>query len=170
MDTKVATQSLSPASSSGKELPMDYGIENQYKADLTDGFLKVYMPASTLKPAEILAHNTKKENESNSKKGTNETNESKPETDCIPETVLQYERQLRKIQAAKRASSPLVKSQVHIEHNDKNIVVANKPSGVLTVPGINSNPSLLSFLHQEYNSEIEDNMLMEHMIIHRLDM
>ena len=88
----------------------------------------------------------------------------------IPETVLQYERQYRKNQAAKRASAPLSKSQLNIIHNDENIVVASKPSGVLTVPGINSNPSLLSLIHEKYNKDIEDKMKMDHMIIHRLDM
>ena len=112
-------------------------------------------------------------------------------TTTIPETVLQFQRQLRKTQAAKRASAPLDRSQLKIIHNDKHMVVVNKPSGVLTVPGINSNPSMLTLLYEKYREEMNENinikahdcaqgqykdadvdceMKREHMIIHRLDM
>ncbi len=107
----------------------------------------------------------------------------------IPESVLQYERQMRKAQAAKRASTPLSPSKLQIIHDDTQMVVVNKPSGVLTVPGINSNPSMLSLLYEIYKNELNtntnenanendgttstsshDEMKMEHMITHRLDM
>ena len=146
---------------------------NQYKTDLSDGILKVYMKPDDVQPTEKLELKTGKSIQSNSdldKKHGDGAIESKIETDCIPETVLQYERQLRKIQAAKRASTPLTKAQLCVIYNDENIIVVDKPSGVLTVPGVNSNPSLLSLLHKEFYSDIENGMLMEHMIIHRLDM
>lgn len=87
-----------------------------------------------------------------------------------PDTVVQYERQLRKIQAASRASTPLCKTQLHILHNDESLVVVNKPSGVLTVPGIHSNPSILTMLYDMFQHEMESAMKREHMIVHRLDM
>jgi tRNA pseudouridine32 synthase/23S rRNA pseudouridine746 synthase len=109
--------------------------------------------------------------------------ETETEATHIPETVLQFQRQMRKTQAAKRSSTPLSKSQLRIIHNDKHIIVVNKPSGVLTVPGINSNPCMLTLLHEEYKHEMDSNaktdadadtnhieMKREHMIIHRLDM
>jgi len=88
----------------------------------------------------------------------------------IPETVLQFQRQLRKTQAAKRASTPLHKSQLRIVYDDEHMVVVNKPSGVLTVPGINSNPSMFSLLYEIYKQELDAEMKPEHMIVHRLDM
>jgi len=105
--------------------------------------------------------------------------DTETEATNIPETVLQFQRQMRKTQAAKRASTPLSKSQLRIIHNDKHIIVVNKPSGFLTVPGINSNPCMLTLLHEEYKHEMDSNtdadanhieMKREHMIIHRLDM
>ena len=88
----------------------------------------------------------------------------------IPDSVLQFQRQLRKTQAAKRASTPLLRSQLQILYNDVSIVVVNKPSGVLTVPGVNSNPSMLTLLHNEFKNELDPKMKRDHMIIHRLDM
>ena len=88
----------------------------------------------------------------------------------IPETVLQFERQKRKVQAAKRASTPLSQSQLQIIHSDEHLIVVNKPSGVLTVPGINSNPSMLTLLYEMYQNDLGVDMKREHMITHRLDM
>lgn len=88
----------------------------------------------------------------------------------FPETVVQYQKQLRKMQAAARASAPLHNLQLHILHSDEDIVVVNKPSGVLTVPGIHSNPSILTLLYEKFQNELEPGMKREHMIVHRLDM
>jgi 23S rRNA-/tRNA-specific pseudouridylate synthase len=87
--------------------------------------------------------------------------------DIIPETVLQYERQLRKTKAADRAGSAVSKEQhLHVLYEDPHLVVANKPSGILCVPGINHNPSLLTVVHEEYAPSLpRDNI-----IVHRLDM
>mmetsp|Transcript_10577 Transcript_10577/g.19732 ORF Transcript_10577/g.19732 Transcript_10577/m.19732 type:complete len:437 (-) Transcript_10577:374-1684(-) len=96
------------------------------------------------------------------------------ESKQIPETVIQYERQLRKIQAASRASTPLCTSQLHrsIIYNDESMVVVNKPSGVLTVPGIHSNPSILTMLYDLFQHEMDPTTMTkkENMIVHRLDM
>ena len=151
--------------------------ENLYTANLSNGFLKVHM-----NPASPISNNG-----SNDIRRTDEVKKNPPHTfendglnnlqtggtestDLIPDTVLQYERQLRKNKAAKKASTPISSSQLHVIHNDSNIIVANKPSGVLTVPGVNSNPNLLGLIYDTYNNEIEKDMKMEHMIIHRLDM
>jgi Pseudouridylate synthases, 23S RNA-specific len=101
---------------------------------------------------------------------TTTDNKNKDDGIRIPETVIQYERQLRKTQAASRASTPLCKTQLHILHNDESVVVVNKPSGVLTVPGIHSNPSILTMLYDKFQHEMESTMKREHMIVHRLDM
>lgn len=91
---------------------------------------------------------------------------SSPE-DIIPETVLQYERQLRKCKAADKAGSPVTKEQhLHVLYEDPHLVVTNKPSGILCVPGINHNPCLLSLVHEEYAPSLPK----DKMIVHRLDM
>jgi len=72
--------------------------------------------------------------------------------ELIPETVIQYQRQLRKVQAAQRASQPhpSLTNRIHVVYHDEHIVVVNKPSGLLSVPGLNHNPSMLSMVHSEY--------------------
>ena len=89
-------------------------------------------------------------------------------SDAIPETVLRYERQMRKIQAADRAGAP-VTAEEHLQviYDDEHIVVADKPSGVLCVPGVNKNPSLLTVVYDTYGCESN---VMDSMICHRLDM
>mmetsp|Transcript_30482 Transcript_30482/g.32836 ORF Transcript_30482/g.32836 Transcript_30482/m.32836 type:complete len:461 (-) Transcript_30482:152-1534(-) len=148
--------------------------EDKYFLQIENGFMKVFMmPIATKKQVVVetpTSNNTnipleKEENES--KSGCCYRN-TQPST--LPETVLQFQRQLRKTQAAKRASTPLHKSQLQIIHNDAHIVVVNKPSGFLTVPGVNSNPSMLGLLYEEYKHELHPEMKRDHMIVHRLDM
>ena len=135
--------------------------EDKYIVEIKNHFMKVSMPIST--------------------QGQQRTESKVPSTDggienehthqtTIPDSVLQFQRQLRKTQAAKRASTPLLRSQLQILYNDVSIVVVNKPSGVLTVPGVNSNPSMLTLLHNEFKNELDPKMKRDHMIIHRLDM
>ena len=59
--------------------------------------------------------------------------------DVLEESVLQYQRQWRKTQAAKRAGTTLTNDQFQqaIVYEDQDIICVNKPAGVLTVPGIN---------------------------------
>lgn len=90
-------------------------------------------------------------------------------TDTIPPSVLQYERQMRKIRAAARAGAPVTKEEhLDVIHDDEYLVVTSKPSGVLCVPGVNQHPSLLTVVYQEYGAAIPDTM--DKMIVHRLDM
>ncbi len=94
----------------------------------------------------------------------------------IPESVLVYEQQLRKRQAAKKAGAPATLDQLHVVYVDDDLVVVNKPSGMLCVPGLNDNPSLLSLVHETFAKPSADfgnnhnNMNPNGMIVHRLDM
>ena len=99
----------------------------------------------------------------------------------IPASVLQYERQLRKTRAADRASKTNVNVKDHLKtiYSDDHIVVTNKPSGILCVPGVNKNKSLLDLVHEVYGSAnetyensapAESSFPRDSMIVHRLDM
>lgn len=89
-------------------------------------------------------------------------------TDTIPETVLQFERQSRKAKAAKKAEQNLTKEEhLKILFQDEHLVVTDKPSGILCVPGIHKRSSLLTLVHTEFASQIQP---MDKLIVHRLDM
>lgn len=102
----------------------------------------------------------------------------------IPESVLQYQRQMRKIQAADRAGKTNVNVDDHLRtvYVDDDIVVADKPSGILCVPGVNKNKSLLDLVFNMYgnaDSSAEAGVAYteqlslfprDSMIVHRLDM
>ena len=164
-----------------------YADEDKYRVEIEDGFMKIAMrqvsipgkkeggeslskttiSSSEVKTAEINTANIISDEQHN----TNTTNDrDSPATAKIPDTVLQFQRQKRKNQAAKRASTPLPRSQLQIVYDDEHMIVVNKPSGVLTVPGINANPSMLSLLYEIYKEELGPDMKKEHMIVHRLDM
>lgn len=70
----------------------------------------------------------------------------------IPESVLQYERQMRKLRASDRASKTNVNIQDHLHtvHVDEHVVVVNKPSGILCVPGVNGHRSMLDLVFDAY--------------------
>mmetsp|Transcript_24970 Transcript_24970/g.52856 ORF Transcript_24970/g.52856 Transcript_24970/m.52856 type:complete len:494 (-) Transcript_24970:479-1960(-) len=112
-----------------------------------------------------------------------ETSRNDPTTlQSIPESVLQYERQMRKLRAADRASKTNVNIQDHLHtvYSDDHVVVANKPSGILCVPGVNKNKSLLDLVFDVYGSANESTekneaslttpLKRDSMIVHRLDM
>jgi tRNA pseudouridine32 synthase / 23S rRNA pseudouridine746 synthase len=84
----------------------------------------------------------------------------------IPDSVLLYERQMRKAQHAKKTGQ-LLPEELQVIYVDEWIVVVNKPAGVLTVPGINNHPSLLDRVHALYGEQMTDPA---NMIVHRLDM
>jgi 23S rRNA-/tRNA-specific pseudouridylate synthase len=71
-----------------------------------------------------------------------------------PAAVLQYQRQLRKVQANQRSLQPLnIQDHLHIlypqdDDNDNDIIVVNKPSGVLCVPGLHNKPNLTSLVRE----------------------
>lgn len=88
-------------------------------------------------------------------------------SDGTPTSVLLYERQLRKAQHSKKVGLALSSHDVQVVYVDKHLVVVNKPPGMLTVPGVNCNPSLLDLVHEQYGKGIRDPATM---IVHRLDM
>lgn len=106
----------------------------------------------------------------------------------IPESVLQYQRQMRKLQAADRAGKTNVNvdDHLHTVYVDDHIVVTDKPSGILCVPGVNKYKSLLDLVFDLYgggaDSGAEDTgkeqplvaptsvFPRDSMIVHRLDM
>ncbi|KAL3796263.1 hypothetical protein HJC23_008583 [Cyclotella cryptica] len=115
--------------------------------------------------------------------------EEMPQKTCptsVPESVLQYERQLRKIQASDRASKTSVTVEDHLLtiHVDEHLVVTNKPSGILCVPGVNKYRSLLDLVYEVYgegkvqqskqdgidNQMRQSPLPRDSMIVHRLDM
>ena len=100
-----------------------------------------------------------------------ETSRSKSgsEVEGVPDSVLQFERQKRKFAHDKVLG--ITPNSLDVVYHDDHIVVVNKPSGVLTVPGLNGRPSILDLVYDNY-AKIDDDepMMKEHMICHRLDM
>lgn len=105
----------------------------------------------------------------------------------IPDSVLQYERQLRKIQASDRASKTNVTVEDHLKvlYVDEHLVVVDKSSGILCVPGVNKYRSLLDLVYETFGGGSADNsetnestdsqedsscLPRDSMIVHRLDM
>ena len=85
-------------------------------------------------------------------------NNAAEEEQEVPSSVLQYQRQLRKIQAADRASKTSVNISKHLHtiYTDDHIVVTNKPSGILCVPGVNKNKSLLDLVFDVYGASDDE--------------
>jgi tRNA pseudouridine32 synthase / 23S rRNA pseudouridine746 synthase len=88
-------------------------------------------------------------------------------TASVPESVLTYERQLRKAQHERKSSLPLSASDLQVIYVDDHLVVVSKPPGVLTVPGIHCKSCLLDLVHQRYGQNMTDPVKMT---VHRLDM
>ena len=106
--------------------------------------------------------------------------------DDIPFSVLEFERQKRKAQHTKKVGT--VPSHLDVVYQDDDIVVVNKPPGVLTVPGVNQHGCLLDLVFEQFGFQDEnrnsslsedddnDNAASQeqpnkvHMIVHRLDM
>jgi len=78
------------------------------------------------------------------------------------------EKQLAKLRLKDQTSKQLEKEELVIIHEDKNILVVDKPSGVLTVPGKENNPSLAYTVHA--NVKTTDLPTGDHMVVHRLGM
>lgn len=94
------------------------------------------------------------------------------EEEVIESSVLQYQRQLRKTQAAKRAGAVLSEDQLQTVYQDDAIVVVNKPAGVLCVPGIRNNDSVANLLFNRLQQEELPDKCQDacSMAVHRLDM
>jgi len=86
------------------------------------------------------------------------------DTDNDP--VWRLERQLRKAQHERKASVKLTAEDLDVVYCDEHIVVVNKPSGVLTVPGLHDRSSILTLVREKY----QDTILPDKQIVHRLDM
>jgi len=87
--------------------------------------------------------------------------------DNIPESVRQFERQMKKQRAEQRVARPVTIEDLRVVYIDKYIVVANKPAGRLTVPGLRGNPSLAQLIFDTFGCE---SGLVAKVVVHRLDM
>jgi 23S rRNA-/tRNA-specific pseudouridylate synthase len=87
----------------------------------------------------------------------------------IPESVLQYERQRRKVQANQRSLTPLtIAEHLKIVYEDEDLIVTiNKASGLLCVSGLYNKPNLLDLVCQ--HCKLPKESASPH-IVHRLDM
>ena len=140
--------------------------ENRYRTEFKDAHLNVFLSSN----ANFDNYTTIKVH----KKDDQLVNDSMVMVDGIlmkeEEAIkLKWERQMRKVRAADRASNTKVTKEdhLHILHLDEHFVAVNKPSGILCVPGIHCHDSLLTLVHKEIGSSLEK---LEQMIVHRLDM
>lgn len=78
------------------------------------------------------------------------------------------EKQLAKLRLKDQTSKQLEKEDLVIIHEDKNILVVDKPSGVLTVPGKHDVPSLAATVYE--HAQPKDLKCGDHMVVHRLGM
>eukprot|EP00587_Corethron_hystrix_P006537 CAMPEP_0113314372 /NCGR_PEP_ID=MMETSP0010_2-20120614/10456_1 /TAXON_ID=216773 ORGANISM="Corethron hystrix, Strain 308" /NCGR_SAMPLE_ID=MMETSP0010_2 /ASSEMBLY_ACC=CAM_ASM_000155 /LENGTH=348 /DNA_ID=CAMNT_0000170639 /DNA_START=483 /DNA_END=1529 /DNA_ORIENTATION=- /assembly_acc=CAM_ASM_000155 len=83
------------------------------------------------------------------------------------ELALEYERKMKAAAARSRAGTVPEPEDLPVIYVDEHIVVVNKPSGVLCVPGVRLQPSIADVVHQIYRCESGD---LAKMIVHRLDM
>mmetsp|Transcript_48519 Transcript_48519/g.52411 ORF Transcript_48519/g.52411 Transcript_48519/m.52411 type:complete len:373 (-) Transcript_48519:436-1554(-) len=77
------------------------------------------------------------------------------------------EQQLEKMRLKDQQSKQLTKEDLILIHEDKNILVVDKPSGVLTVPGKKNNPSLADTVYENIKTSLPSG---DHMVVHRLGM
>eukprot|EP00591_Stephanopyxis_turris_P000741 CAMPEP_0195512864 /NCGR_PEP_ID=MMETSP0794_2-20130614/4668_1 /TAXON_ID=515487 /ORGANISM="Stephanopyxis turris, Strain CCMP 815" /LENGTH=469 /DNA_ID=CAMNT_0040640743 /DNA_START=166 /DNA_END=1575 /DNA_ORIENTATION=+ len=99
------------------------------------------------------------------------TRTTKSVLDCdnrIPESVLRYERQMKKARQEGRLGKYVGIEQLKVIYIDEHIVVIDKPSGVLCVPGLNRNPyNITQVVFDAFGCESDR---VDKMIVHRLDM
>ena len=131
-------------SSDGKDVTITLSTTNsqqQQKQDKNDNY-----DGNSTKQQEISQDNNDKEQSTTTNSSATTTT-----TKQIPDSVLQYERQLRKVQAEQRASKLLtVTEHLNIIYEDDYLIVCNKPSGILAVPGIKQKHSLLDLVYYEH--------------------
>lgn len=77
------------------------------------------------------------------------------------------EKQRAKMRLKDEKSLELSKEDLVLVHEDKNILVIDKPTGVLTVSGKGNHPSLANAVHEHIKSSLPSG---DHMIVHRLGM
>jgi len=78
-----------------------------------------------------------------------------------------FEAQLEKMKAKDSTSATLTKEDLKVVYEDEHIVVIDKPSGVLCVPGKENNPSLQQAVFEAFGSESNR---ADKMVVHRLGM
>ena len=96
----------------------------------------------------------------------------------IPESVLIYERQMRRAQHAKKVGRVLDPHDLEVLYVDDAIVVVNKPPGVLSVPGIHNHASILDLVYAKYATPLQQQQQQQQQcdadpstwVVHRLDM
>jgi len=106
-------------------------------------------------------------------KGTIKIAEASKRNVCLDQGTLsegkasRQEKTALKFAAENRASKPLTREEhLHILYMDEYICVINKPSGVLSVPGVRRNPSVAGLVFDLLKPQID----MDQMVVHRLDM
>jgi tRNA pseudouridine32 synthase/23S rRNA pseudouridine746 synthase len=80
---------------------------------------------------------------------------------------IQRDQLVQKIRVERQATQPVPLEALEILYCDAHICVANKPSGVLSVPGPRRNPSLANLVYDVLQPPDID---LDQMIVHRLDM
>ena len=87
----------------------------------------------------------------------------------VPESVLQYQRHLREVKANQKSLRPLtIEEHLKVVYEDDAVIVTNKPSGVLCVPGLNNKTNLLlDLVCQHCNLSLQER---SKRIVHRWDM
>lgn len=83
------------------------------------------------------------------------------------DVVSKYEAQMEKMAEKDKTSSALSKDDLKVLHNDDDIIVVEKPSGILCVPDKANNPSLNAAVFAAHPNESND---MSKMAVHRLGM
>ena len=97
----------------------------------------------------------------------NSQNDNEDDDEEVVNIAWQLERQRRKVQHSQKVGQPIGKLDICYE--DEHVVIVNKPSGVLTVPGVRQHPSLLDAVHA-HASLLDKLKCATHRIVHRLDM
>jgi tRNA pseudouridine32 synthase / 23S rRNA pseudouridine746 synthase len=124
-------------------------------------YLSPSIPSASLKPSSVTP-STKKET-------------TNPKQSKQKEIVVEYEQKVERMHMAKRAKTT-ISEQIEVVFYDENMVVVYKPPGVLCVPDINNNPSLLDIVWSQYgnagkvNADDSEHNKPSSMIVNRLDM
>jgi len=81
------------------------------------------------------------------------------------DVVSRYEEQMEKMREKDKNSIAISKDDLKVVHSDEHIVVVEKPSNVLCVPGKEGNPSLAQAVYDKFGGDSVDKM-----VVHRLGM
>lgn len=96
--------------------------------------------------------------DNNNSTDNDNTNSNTASNNVVPDSVLQYERQLRKVEANRKSITPVNrKDHLRIVYEDEYLIVTNKPSGILCVPGLHNKPNLLQLVSQHLTTGTRTN-------------